>query len=194
MVQSVKTHSSLLSVLNLDTQLDYHQLIDQLQQATQPLSLSCLRFLLDNVNISNEQVMQLASFDEKNYCRKRLFRNDHCEVLMLSWLNGQRSKIHDHLNAACGVKILNGEAIETQFEKSANGLIYATKSTQFAQGSVTVSRDDDIHQISNLQADNKPLITLHIYSPPLQKFNLYQLESGQAELLDLEQDSWFYQI
>ena len=44
------------------------------------------------------------------------------------------------------------------------------------EGSVTVSMDNDIHQISNLQADDKPLVTLHVYSPPLSQFHLYQLE------------------
>ncbi|MCZ8499626.1 hypothetical protein O9929_23970 [Vibrio lentus] len=52
----------------------------------------------------------MASFDKETYCRQRLFKNDHCEVLILSWLNGQRSKIHDHLNTSCGVKKFYGRS------------------------------------------------------------------------------------
>ena len=73
-----------------------------------PLSLATIRFILENVDLQDDEIKSLASFDEDNYCRKRLFKNQHCEVLILSWLNGQRSKIHDHLNTACGVRVLKG--------------------------------------------------------------------------------------
>lgn len=184
----------LAALIDSDYQLTYHQFLDQLRLSNKPLSLASIRFILDSVSLSEEEIKKLACFDKETYCRKRLFRNEHCEVLVLSWLNGQRSKIHDHLNTSCGVKVLYGEATETLFETAANGQIYASQSTHYPQGSITVSKDNDIHQISNLQAQDEPLITLHIYSPPLNQFHLYQLEKGQPELLNPSEDCWFYQI
>lgn len=185
---------ALSALLDSDYQLSFSELMQIVQLADKPLSLATIRFILESVELNKEEVESLAAFDQDNYCRKRLFRNDHSEILILSWLNGQRSKIHDHLDTACGVKVLHGEATETRFETAASGHIYATKSALFGKGNVTVSKDNDIHQISNLQADDKPLMTLHIYSPPLHKFHLYDLEDGSPELLNLEQDSWFYEI
>ncbi len=185
---------ALAALLDSDFRLSFASFIEQIQLVNKPLSLATIRFILENVDLQDDEIKSLASFDEDNYCRKRLFKNQHCEVLILSWLNGQRSKIHDHLNTACGVRVLKGEAIETLFETAENGYIYAAQSTHHREGSVTVSMDNDIHQISNLQADDKPLVTLHVYSPPLSQFHLYQLEKGQPELLDLQQDTWFYEI
>ncbi|WP_415674636.1 hypothetical protein [Vibrio neptunius] len=185
---------ALSALLDSDYRLNFQGFIEQIKLSNKPLSLATIRFILENVALDDTEIKALSSFDQDNYCRRRLFKNDHCEVLILSWLNGQRSKIHDHLNTACGVRVLHGEATETLFETAANGHIYASQSSHYQQGSVTVSKDNDIHQISNLQADDEPLVTLHVYSPPLQQFHLYQLEGGEPELLDLQQDSWFYEI
>ena len=37
------------------------------------------------------------------------------------------------------------------------------------------SEDEDLHQISNLQADAAELVTLHVYSPPLIMMGTYSL-------------------
>ena len=83
---------------------------------------------------------------------------------------------------------------ENALETATNGHMLTAQSTHFQEGSVTVSKDNDIHQISNLQAGDEPLITLHVYSPPLSQFHLYQLESGKSELLDIQQECWAYEI
>jgi hypothetical protein len=37
------------------------------------------------------------------------------------------------------------------------------------------SEDTDIHQVSNLQADDAVLVTLHVYAPPLHRMGTYSL-------------------
>ena len=37
------------------------------------------------------------------------------------------------------------------------------------------SEDDDLHQISNLQAGDADLVTLHIYTPPLLQMGTYSI-------------------
>ncbi|MGF1719721.1 cysteine dioxygenase family protein [Vibrio kyushuensis] len=186
--------NSLRSLIGSDDTICFDEFLVHMEAANKPLSLSTIRYLLDKVTLSNGEVKRLASFQKENYCRRRLFRSEQCEILILSWLNGQRSKIHDHLNSACGVKILLGDATETVFDTADNGQIYATNSTFYKEGSVTVGQDDDIHQISNLQSDDLPLVTLHVYSPPLQAFHIYQLDGSAPELLNVANDSWFYEI
>jgi cysteine dioxygenase len=97
------------------------------------------------------------------------------QALVLCWRNGQRSPIHDHQGSSCAVKVLRGLALETIFQRAANGMIYADYSRELGEGSITASQDADIHQISNLQPDSHDLVTLHIYSPPLLCMNTYSL-------------------
>ena len=42
-------------------------------------------------------------------------------------------------------------------------------------GEMAVMRDSEIHQVSNLQAKGKDLVSLHIYSPPLLRMDTYSL-------------------
>lgn len=185
---------TLSELINGEYKPSFEEFIEQIHLSNKPISLASIRFILEQVELSKEKIKSLSSFDTETYCRQRLFKNEHCEVLILSWLNGQRSKIHDHLNTSCGVKVLHGEATETVFKKAPNGHIFASRSTQYQAGAVTVSKDNDIHQISNLQDDDEMLITLHFYSPPLRQFYTYQLESGRVELFDAQQECWVYEI
>ncbi len=68
---------------------------------------------------------------------------------------------------------------------AANGMVYACESRELPEGATCYSEDLDIHQVSNLQADDRDLVTLHIYSPPLLKMNVYSLDSADVkEILD----------
>src|SRR5262249_17912047 len=93
--------------------------------------------------------------------------------------------IHDHQGSSCAVKVLRGSALETQFERAPNGMIYATGSRQLTEGHQTATQDADIHQISNLQAGSADLVTLHLYSPPLLCMNYYSpLDASVAQFVD----------
>lgn len=64
-------------------------------------------------------------------------------------------------------------------------MIFATDSRSLAAGETCASQDADIHQISNLQADEADLVPLHIYSPPLLAMNVYSLvEGGVSRFVD----------
>ena len=75
----------------------------------------------------------------------------------------------------CVVRVLRGTLTETLFELAPNGHVKATFSRDFAEGSLIGSEDTDIHQVSNLQAGDADLVTLHVYSPPLTRMNTYSL-------------------
>jgi cysteine dioxygenase len=71
--------------------------------------------------------------------------------------------------------VLRGTLTETLFEFAANGHVKALFSRDFGPGSRLASEDTDMHQISNLQAGDADLVTLHVYAPPLLAMGLYSL-------------------
>ena len=64
---------------------------------------------------------------------------------------------------------------ETLFEFAPNGHVKASFSRDLEPGQVVGSEDTDMHQISNLQAGDADLITLHVYTPPLLVMGTYSL-------------------
>ena len=123
-------------------------------------------------------------FRPERYVRNLLYTGSTFQALVLCWRNGQRSPIHNHRGSNCGVKVLRGVATETLFARAANGLIYPVSSRDLPVGHVCVSADDDIHQISNLQPRGADLVTLHVYSPPLLRMEMFSLDSPAIQEWD----------
>ncbi|HUD71754.1 MAG TPA: cysteine dioxygenase family protein [Dongiaceae bacterium] len=127
--------------------------------------------------LTAEELHDYLVFNRDHYVRNLLHTGPSYQALVLCWRNGQRSPIHNHRGSHCGVKVLRGTATETFFERSANGLILPVKSRQVSSGETTASAEADTHQVSNLQADDADLVTLHIYSPALTKMEVFSLDS-----------------
>jgi len=116
-------------------------------------------------------------FNPERYVRNRVHDGPVYQALVLCWRNGQRSPIHNHRGSHCGVKVLRGIATETLFTRAANGLVLPVTSRDLTPGHTCASADDDIHQVSNLQAGGLDLVTLHIYSPPLLRMEMFSLDT-----------------
>lgn len=138
---------------------------------------------LSQLQVSMEEVAPYARFGSTTYQRNLLHQGPGYQALVLCWRNGQRSPIHDHRGSACGVRVLQGEATETIFRRADNGMIYPTCSAHLTEGTICVSQDMDIHQVSNLQGKERDLVTLHIYSPPLLEMGTYSLMDSTVILL-----------
>jgi hypothetical protein len=46
-------------------------------------------------------------------------------------------------------------------------------------GAIALERSDTIHQIEN--ASSAPVVSLHVYSPPLSSFGTYDIETGTTK-------------
>ncbi len=140
-----------------------------------PPSLLDLTARLRQLDIDCSDVAGFVRFGERNY-QRNLVRAGRCYHLwVLCWKNGQRSPIHDHTGSACAVRVLRGVATATLFEMAPNGHVKAVASEDFPAGSVLGSQDRDIHQVSNLQAGDADLVTLHVYAPPLLRMGTYSI-------------------
>jgi cysteine dioxygenase len=139
-----------------------------------------LRTILDwfrETALTAEDVASYLVFSPERYVRNLLHAGPAYQALVLCWRNGQRSPIHNHRGSHCGVQVLRGVATETIFAKAPNGLVYAVSSRDLPPGHLCASSDDDIHQMSNLQAGRADLVTLHVYSPPLLRMEMFSLDS-----------------
>jgi cysteine dioxygenase len=136
---------------------------------------------LTRFDIDLDDVADHVYFADQGYKRNLLRAAPGYAAWVLCWKNGQRSPIHDHAGSACVIRVLRGVLTETLFETAPNGHVKAAFSRDFGEGSLCGSEDADIHQVSNLQAGDAVLVTLHVYSPPLYRmgtYSLYDLSRG----------------
>lgn len=150
-------------------------LVDYLEGLDGRAPLAELVAQVRRLQISCDNVAEHIFFHERQYMRNLMKAGEWYNVVVLCWKNGQRSPIHDHLGSSCAVKVLRGTATETFFEFAPNGMIRAVSSRDLTSGSVCGSQDTDIHQVSNLQAGDADLVTLHVYTPPLHQMGTYSI-------------------
>jgi cysteine dioxygenase len=150
-------------------------LIEYLDGLDERASLPTLVKLLEETDVGVDDLHEFLHFSPVRYTRNLIHGGEWYNLLVLCWRNGQRSPIHDHKGSSCGMRILQGEAAETMFELAPNGHVWAVETKFHPRGHVLGSQDTDKHQISNLQAGDADLVTLHIYSPPLLWMGTYSL-------------------
>lgn len=156
-------------------------LMTQLDSLQQRAPLEELVELLSQSEIELDDVTSHVHFSDECYQRNLLHSGPHFQAWVMCWKNGQRSPIHDHSGSSCAVRVLEGVLTETLFELAPNQHVKATFSRDLLPGQVLGGEDTDIHQVSNLQADNRNLITLHVYTPPLKFVTTYSLSSARRE-------------
>jgi len=141
--------------------------------------------LMTDLQVTMDDVQDVARFGDETYQRNLWHEGTAYQALVLCWRPGQRSPIHDHRGSSCGVRVLKGVLTETTFDRTPEGLIYATGSGELRTGDICGSEDRDIHQVSNLRPPGEDLVTLHVYSPPLLTMGVYSLtDAGVSDFRD----------
>ena len=157
------------------------RLIAQLDLLSARAPLERLRALLEEADVTLDDVRDFVVFDDEHYRRNLVALGPWHEILVICWQSGQRSPIHNHAQSTCGLKVLSGVCTETVFDRSPCGQVVARHSTELRAGSITASQDADTHQVSNLQPAGENLVTLHIYSPPLRAMQKFSITGSAVE-------------
>lgn len=159
--------------------------LDELDEHVDRIPLGTLEAALRDLALTRADVAHFVKFSDQGYRRNLMHEGHAYQALVLCWKPGQRSPIHDHRGSSCGVKVIEGVAVETVFERTKTGMVYATVSHAHVAGSVCATQDADIHQVSNLSDDGGALVTLHVYSPPLLTMGTYSLyDTSVGEFTD----------
>ncbi len=160
--------------------LSLEALLDYLDSYEERIPLNLLKSNLRALALKPEEIERYKYFSDENYQRNLIREGNVYHALLLCWLPGQRSPIHDHKGSSCGVRVIEGVGMETVFAQTEEGLVYPYNSMPRREKEVFGSQDLDIHQMSNLQASGKNLITLHVYSPPLLNMGVYSLTDSRV--------------
>jgi cysteine dioxygenase len=145
-------------------------LFKYLDACQEPVNLDQLQALLTTANITRADLKDYIQFNENTYRRNRIKLGDWYECLVLCWKPSQKSYIHDHQGSSCCFKVIEGTALEMICAKTGRTaelpLVRPIDSRTLEEGVVCGSLAAHIHEVINPN-DSSDLITLHIYSPPL---------------------------
>ncbi|MFO0813229.1 MAG: cysteine dioxygenase family protein [Gemmatales bacterium] len=145
-------------------------LFDYLDSCREPVDLARLQALLQSLRITRDDLADYVQFNESTYRRNRVKLGEWYECLVLCWKPGQKSYIHDHRGSSCSFKVIEGNAVEIVCAPTGRcgelPKVRPIDTRSLSQGTVCGSLAAHIHEVIN-PSDDCDLITLHIYSPPL---------------------------
>ena len=124
-------------------------------------------------------------FSTDGYVRRRLMVTEDWGVLLLCWLPGQRTPIHDH-GASCGFALgLMGQLTESLYRWNGEGRpMDSLVDRPMGSDGIAIERSDTIHMVSNRGV--VPALSLHMYSPPLAVFDTFDADTGLRSPVELE--------
>lgn len=158
-------------------------LIEKFSELKEIPALSDICGWLAEARITNEEIEPYRRFSKEKYTRNLIFRNDFAEVLVLGWIPGQESLIHDHDGSHGVVRVFEGSICETKFYWDEDRKIRAGMKSEAGCGMMTAVGEPDIHHLKNTSAQNS--LTVHIYAPPLKKLHIYEEGSGEVNIYPL---------
>ena len=140
--------------------------------------------VLAKINLDEKQIAEIekqCEWSETYYTRNLIERNDNYELLFLCWEPGQISSIHNHAGQHCWVKVLQGLCEEKLYICN-NDELKLIKSSVAEKG-CNAYIDDEIalHSLQNVGKNR--MITLHLYSNPIESCYSYDKATGQKKLV-----------
>ncbi|WP_426757001.1 cysteine dioxygenase [Myxococcus sp. Y35] len=114
---------------------------------------------------------KLVRFDAAGYSRRTLARTPACELLLVSWLPGQASGVHDHGGSGGASWLVEGTLRETRYAWAGDRLT-PERIVGASEGDVLVELPETIHRIDN--ASRHGAVSLHLYAPPMAGMTRYE--------------------
>ena len=121
-------------------------------------NLSNSRKILQNYSYNDWK--EYVNFSQENYMKNLVFRNKDIEAFVVCWLPGQETKIHNHSDNGCILKILQGNIDEIIYN---NNLEVLKNNTLIKNDIQYIDNSIGIHKMIN---NDEKTVSLHIYSPP----------------------------
>lgn len=167
------------------------ELIDALHDAfeTDHVNIDHVQDLMMSYKSNPTEWKKFAKFDRYRYTRNLVDEgNGRFNLMVLCWGEGHGSAIHDHANAHCVMKILQGKLCETRYawptneasktEDGTEELKELERNTLDTNEICYINDSQGLHRVENPSAMN-PAVSLHLYSPPFSSCSVFNKQTGQ---------------
>jgi Cysteine dioxygenase type I len=108
----------------------------------------------------------LVRLDAQRRRFEQLWRDEHVDIWVISWMNGHDTGFHDHDLSGGAVAVLRGEIVEERLVLAGRPLTRGHRAGQ-------VFDFDASHVHRMRQQRGAPAVSIHAYSPPLWRMGVY---------------------
>jgi len=138
------------------------------------LSTAELTATLERWTTAADAWAPLVRFDPTERVYSLLHRDPDVEVYLVCWMPGHDTGFHDHDHSTAAIAVVEGAVVEARL-----ALGGPVEGTLTAGDAVTIGREA-IHRVRH--SGDPPAVTIHAYSPPLQRVGAYEIGDDGALL------------
>jgi hypothetical protein len=125
--------------------------------------------LADELSGRPELWRRLVEHDDERRIYIRIHRDDVLDVWLICWSGLQDTGLHDHDLSSGAVRVVDGLLTEDRLVMGEPGIVSSTH----AAGGGFWFDSSRIHDVRN--GDAGPSVSLHLYSPPLERMGYYEV-------------------
>lgn len=114
-------------------------------------------------------------FDAEQRWHERVYADGEVDVWLISWMPAQSTELHDHGGSSGAFAVVAGQLSEAVYVPAGAGQDRVIERVRGEGESVGFSAYH-VHDVRNL--GERPAVSVHAYSPPLDLMNYYDLSSG----------------
>lgn len=129
-------------------------------------SISIIDFVVPVVQEHSNQITVHSECNPRanEYIRDLVYQEDRFEIYLIRWAPGSKSKIHDHSEQGCVMKLLKGTLAETRFHPKSLEAVGSVIHTIHTEASF-IHNSIAVHSVGNQSTDSHAL-SMHLYAPP----------------------------
>jgi len=185
MTRQIKLENSEISVRNLPDSLQH--LISLLSQ-TKNLTPHQVQQNLQEAQIQSKDLQHWTTFDHPlthSYGRKLVYDGGYFEIMVMSWVPGDISAIHDHGATQWGAVQCFGQASHWAYQLK-DRLLQTKEYREITFGQIVRVSHELIHQMGNYSQEY--FLSLHVYGTDQESSSI----TGNARVFDLFEGSIQY--
>jgi predicted metal-dependent enzyme (double-stranded beta helix superfamily) len=137
------------------------------------LSGAELRAVANSIGNQPELWRVLVRADPGQRVYEQLHADRHLAIWLICWMEGHDTGFHDHDRSSGAVTVVRGELCEERLRFGAPPASQIYRAGQTIEFEAT-----DIHRV--VHAGGEPAVSVHAYSPPLDRMGSYVVENGGA--------------
>lgn len=145
---------------------------------------------LQETLIEPASLQRYIFFRDDRYTRNLVFKNDAFELLVICWNIGQQAPVHGHEGERCWSRVEQGSLLLCNYrEVSENPLVLRQIQAPYLGGRGHLDGPADIHSVANPRSAMQPAVSLHLYSHPYDRCDIYDLIKNEKRRVRLSYDT-----
>ena len=163
-------------------------LISQLKEfSVEDFPVAAVSGYLNEYSLSNEILEKYTHFKDQKYCRNLVHKENDFEIIVVCWKAGQVAPIHGHEGEKCWMRVESGALRVSNYLLKSLEPLTLSMTEQVKGEAGHLDGPAEIHSVENVYSDDA--VSLHVYAKPFSKCDIYCLDSGAVERVELVYDS-----